>query len=116
MAPRRRNSPAGLLAAVIFHGIYLGRSHMHDRKIYDSNHAMFRDSARRFFKEEVEANIAQWEKDGIVPRSFWQKAGAQGFLCCGIDRKSVVSGKSVSVRVDLGGRRIIKKKKRLQDK
>src|SRR3546814_17411199 len=27
-----------------------------------------------------------------------------------IDRKSVVSGKSVSVRVDLGGRRLIKKK------
>src|SRR3546814_14871997 len=30
------------------------------------------------------------------------------------DRKSVVEGKSVSVRVDLGGRRIIKKK--IQDK
>src|SRR3546814_12175550 len=30
----------------------------------------------------------------------------------GSDRKSVVSGKSVSVRVDLGGRRIIKKKKK----
>src|SRR3546814_16338342 len=28
------------------------------------------------------------------------------------DRKSVVSGKSVSVRVDLGGRRIIKNKKK----
>src|SRR3546814_16144253 len=28
------------------------------------------------------------------------------------DRKSVVSGKSVSVRVDLGGSRIIKKKKK----
>src|SRR3546814_13744067 len=28
-----------------------------------------------------------------------------------IDRKSVVSGKSGSVRVDLGGRRILKKKK-----
>src|SRR3546814_12047033 len=28
-----------------------------------------------------------------------------------LDRKSVVQGKSVSVRVDLGGRRIIKKKK-----
>src|SRR3546814_15414661 len=27
-----------------------------------------------------------------------------------LDRKSVVKGKSVSVRVDLGGRRIIKKK------
>src|SRR3546814_13745528 len=31
------------------------------------------------------------------------------------DRKSVVSGKSVSVRVDLGGRRIIKKKKKKQE-
>src|SRR3546814_15407248 len=29
-----------------------------------------------------------------------------------LDRKSVGSGKSVSVRVDLGGRRIIKKKKK----
>src|SRR3546814_18965831 len=29
-----------------------------------------------------------------------------------LDRTRVVSGKSVSVRVDLGGRRIIKKKKR----
>src|SRR3546814_2066080 len=29
------------------------------------------------------------------------------------DRKSVVSGKSVSVRVDLGGRRIIKKKNQI---
>src|SRR3546814_15206453 len=28
-----------------------------------------------------------------------------------LDRKRVVSGKSVSVRVDLGGRRVIKKKK-----
>src|SRR3546814_15896728 len=35
-----------------------------------------------------------------------------GFLRRGVlgDRKSVVSGKSVSVRVDLGGRRIIQKK------
>src|SRR3546814_2539012 len=29
--------------------------------------------------------------------------------CLDLDRKSVVTGKSVSVRVDLGGRRIIKK-------
>src|SRR3546814_18393034 len=29
------------------------------------------------------------------------------------DRKSVVKGKSVSVRVDLGGRRIIQKKKKI---
>src|SRR3546814_15183916 len=33
----------------------------------------------------------------------------RGHAADGADRKSVVSGKSVSVRVDLGGRRIIKK-------
>src|SRR3546814_14718116 len=45
---------------------------------------------------------------------------SSGFICMNegtevaapvTDRKSVVKGKSVSVRVDLGGRRIIKKKK-----
>src|SRR3546814_20421231 len=35
-------------------------------------------------------------------------AGPTGLAA--IDRKSVVEGKSVSVRVDLGGRRILKKK------
>src|SRR3546814_20458359 len=35
---------------------------------------------------------------------------AYSFVRHQIDRKSVVSGKSVSVRVDLGGRRLIKKK------
>src|SRR3546814_13843181 len=34
-----------------------------------------------------------------------------GDLRLAVDRKSVVSGKSVSVRVELGGRRCIKKKK-----
>src|SRR3546814_16413075 len=38
--------------------------------------------------------------------------GAGNRLSAPGDRKSVVSGKSVSVRVDLGGRRIIKKKKK----
>src|SRR3546814_13817993 len=33
-----------------------------------------------------------------------------------LDRKSVVSGKCVSVRVDIGGRRIIKKKKRTKNR
>src|SRR3546814_11744392 len=33
-----------------------------------------------------------------------------------VDRKSVVSGKSVSVRVDLGGRRIFKQKNTTVDK
>src|SRR3546814_14619340 len=39
----------------------------------------------------------------------WQASTSGG---ASADRKSVVSGKSVSVRVDLGGRRSIKKKKK----
>src|SRR3546814_13701892 len=39
-------------------------------------------------------------------------AGGQVVYVFSGDRKSVVSGKSVSVRVDSGGRRIIKKKKK----
>src|SRR3546814_19135104 len=41
-------------------------------------------------------------------------SGRPGVDVALLDRKSVVSGKSVYVRVDLGGRRIFKKKKKTQ--
>src|SRR3546814_16351003 len=43
------------------------------------------------------------------------KVAAEALVPGAPDRKSVVEGKSVSVRVDLGGRRIIKKKNRLKN-
>src|SRR3546814_13390632 len=46
--------------------------------------------------------------DAVLPLVM----GKVDILVIGKDRKSVVSGKSVSVRVDLGGRRSIKKKKK----
>src|SRR3546814_13095700 len=52
-----------------------------------------------------------WHIDGandVVPA----KATMMTAQVLSEDRKSVVKGKSVSVRVDLGGRRIIKKKKK----
>src|SRR3546814_15947348 len=47
-----------------------------------------------------------------APRSAVVRHGARRRACsaCERDRKSVVEGKSVSGRVDLGGRRIIKNK------
>src|SRR3546814_16092336 len=51
---------------------------------------------------------------GAPPASglkFRTKQKAQARCRLGRDRKSVVEGKSVSVRLDIGGRRIIKKKK-----
>src|SRR3546814_17866720 len=50
---------------------------------------------------------------GAVPtlRKAWHDPASESALFFVlVDRKSVVSGKGVSVRVDLGGRRIIKKK------
>src|SRR3546814_17572849 len=46
---------------------------------------------------------------GGLGHRFGGRGLGGGFGCLG-DRKSVVEGKSVSVRVDLGGRRIIKQK------
>src|SRR3546814_15547686 len=44
------------------------------------------------------------------PEKIWRALTTQHLIEEWLDRKSVVSGKSVSVRVDLGGRSIIKKK------
>jgi long-chain-acyl-CoA dehydrogenase len=41
---------------------------------------MFRDAFRRFLEAEVLPHHETWEKEGIVPRAVWQKAGALGFL------------------------------------
>ncbi len=54
---------------------------MENRSIYDK---LFRANARRFFREELEPNIEEWENNSIVPREFWRSAGEKGLLCCGI--------------------------------
>ncbi|MGE0584404.1 MAG: acyl-CoA dehydrogenase family protein [Flavobacteriaceae bacterium] len=54
------------------------------RTIFGEEHEMFRDAARRFIADEITPHYRQWEKDGIVPRDIWLKAGAAGFLCCTI--------------------------------
>lgn len=52
-----------------------------DRTIFTDEHRMFRDAVRRFIEKEIAPHHDQWEKDGLVPRDLWLKAGAQGFLC-----------------------------------
>src|SRR3546814_13507316 len=53
-----------------------------------------------------------WAVAGVVlPAPLLTETARRRGFTQEIDRKSVVSGKSVSVRVDLGGRRIINKKK-----
>lgn len=50
------------------------------RTIYREDHEQFREQARRFFEREVIPFHAQWERDGIVPKEVWRKAGREGLL------------------------------------
>jgi alkylation response protein AidB-like acyl-CoA dehydrogenase len=50
------------------------------RSLFDDEHAEFRRSVRSFFEKEVVPHIATWERDGIVDRDLFRKAGAAGFL------------------------------------
>ncbi|WP_310964642.1 acyl-CoA dehydrogenase family protein [Nocardioides terrisoli] len=49
--------------------------------LYTDEHEDFRRTARTFFDKEVVPHHDQWEKDGIVPRELWLKAGEAGLLC-----------------------------------
>ncbi len=49
--------------------------------LYTSEHEDFRKTARTFFEREVIPHHDQWERDGIVPRELWTKAGEAGLLC-----------------------------------
>ena len=55
---------------------------MIERTLFREEHNIFRESVRRFVEREIVPFHAQWEKDGIVPRELWLKAGAEGLLCC----------------------------------
>ncbi|MBR9909976.1 MAG: acyl-CoA dehydrogenase [Gammaproteobacteria bacterium] len=57
---------------------------MIERSLFNAEHDMFRESVKKFIEKEIAPYHAQWEKDGIVPRELWLKAGAAGFLCCTI--------------------------------
>ncbi|MEH6639968.1 MAG: acyl-CoA dehydrogenase family protein [Porticoccaceae bacterium] len=53
---------------------------MIERKVFETEHDMFRDSVRKFLEAEAVPFHEQWEKDGQVDRAVWRKAGEQGLL------------------------------------
>ena len=54
------------------------------RDLFGPDHELFRDTVKKFIDREIAPFHDQWEKDGIVPRELWLKAGAAGMLCCTI--------------------------------
>ena len=57
------------------------------RELFTADHEAFRDTVRRFIEKEIAPNHAQWERDGVVPRELWRKAGAAGMLCCTVQEE-----------------------------
>ncbi len=57
------------------------------RAIFDVEHEAFREAVGTFLEKEVVPFHEQWEKDGIVDRDVWAKAGAQGLLGLQLDEQ-----------------------------
>lgn len=56
----------------------------YQRDIFSEEHNLFRTVVRRFFKEKVEPNLREWEKDNVFPRELFTSAGQAGLLCAGL--------------------------------
>lgn len=62
------------------------------RTLFTEEHTLFRDTFRHFVEKEIVPYNDQWEKDGIVSRELWLKAGQQGFLGLAIPEEYGGSG------------------------
>jgi alkylation response protein AidB-like acyl-CoA dehydrogenase len=52
--------------------------------IYTPDHQLFRSTVKKFIAREIAPFHAQWEKDGVVDRNLWRRAGEAGLLCTSI--------------------------------
>lgn len=51
---------------------------------YTHEHVQFRESVRRFVEKEIAPHHARWEKEGVIDRETWRKAGETGLLLTNI--------------------------------
>ncbi|AMO67514.1 long-chain acyl-CoA dehydrogenase [gamma proteobacterium BDW918] len=53
---------------------------MIERAIYTEDHAMFRESVKKMYAQELTPYVEEWETKGIVSREFWRACGNNGML------------------------------------
>jgi alkylation response protein AidB-like acyl-CoA dehydrogenase len=53
------------------------------RDLFGDEHEQFRASVRRFIADEMVPHHDEWEREGVVDRELFRKAGAHGFLGMG---------------------------------
>jgi len=51
------------------------------RTLFSEEHALYRDTVRRFLEREVVPHQERWNAAGSVDREAWRKAGEAGLLC-----------------------------------
>ena len=51
------------------------------RFCYTPDHEAFRQTVRSFLQKEGVPHVNEWEKQRLVPKEFWRKAGEVGMLC-----------------------------------
>jgi acyl-CoA dehydrogenase len=57
------------------------------RTIFEPEHALFRDQARRFFQTKISPHTERWRQQGYVDREAFQWAGEQGYLVMWADER-----------------------------
>ncbi|SIT74914.1 acyl-CoA dehydrogenase family protein [Edaphobacillus lindanitolerans] len=68
----------------------------------NDEHDLFRESLRKFLRKEAEPHFEQWERERLVPKSFWKRLGELGFLCPQVDESYGGLGLDFSYGVIIG--------------
>lgn len=57
------------------------------RRLFEPEHELFREQARRFFREAIGPRAARWREQGHVDRDAFRAAGEQGYLLMWADER-----------------------------
>ena len=49
-----------------------------NRKIFNEDHDILRESVRKFWQSVPHEDIQKWDEQGYVDKEFWKEVGAQG--------------------------------------
>ena len=51
---------------------------------YETDHDLFRRTAREFVEREVAPNLERWERERLIGPEVWLAAGKQGLIGLGV--------------------------------
>jgi len=64
------------------------------RTIFESDHELFRETAREFIRREIVPNVTKWEGAGRVDKEMFRRAGSAGLLAMAVPEEHGGAGVS----------------------